>query len=282
MKKIMMFCVLILCTVLVVACSKTEKNDQEGNSEDTKKTAAQGQEQSNDSKKTEDQESNQDKQENEDGEEEEKDPKYEVSDDWSVDPIDEDANEQVVLLTFDDAPDEHALEIAKTLKDMNANAIFFVNGNFLESDEKKEELKEIYDMGFMIGNHTYDHEHLPDLSEKEQKEEIVQVNDMVEDVIGEKPKFFRAPNGANTDYSEKVVDDEKMLLMNWSYGYDWNEEYQDKDAITDIMINTDLLANGSNLLMHDREWTAAAIEDIVDGLRDKGYETVDPKQIKTK
>src|SRR5690625_6385090 len=75
---------------------------------------------------------------------------------FSIVPIDK-ANEKVALLTIDDAPDKHALEMAQQLKEMDANAIFFVNGHFLETKEEKEVLKEIYDLGFVIGNHTYSH-----------------------------------------------------------------------------------------------------------------------------
>ena len=216
-------------------------------------------------------------------------PTYELnSETWSIIPID-DANEQVVLLTIDDAPDGYALDMAKTLQALDANAIFFVNGHFLETTEQKEILKEIYDMGFMIGNHTYSHPVLPDLSEEEQKEEIVKVSDMVEEIIGERPKFFRAPHGANTDYTEELAQEEGMLLMNWSYGYDYFKPYQDKDKLTTAMITGEgpevdvpysLLKPGANLLMHDREWTAAALHDIVIGLREQGYEMVDPKLIK--
>lgn len=205
---------------------------------------------------------------------------YEVNAVWSIVPIN-DANEKVVLLTIDDAPDNNALQMAKTLQELDANAIFFVNGHLFETPEKKEIIKEIYDMGFLIGNHTYSHKSLRDLSESEQKEEMVRVNDMVEEITGERPTFFRAPFGENTDYSKKVAEEEGMTLMNWSYGYDWNNEYMSQEAITDIMINTELLRSGANLLMHDRDWTAAALKDIVSGLRDQGYEMVDPKLIKT-
>jgi len=135
-------------------------------------------------------------------------------------------------------------------------------------------------MGFPIGNHTYSHPNLNDLSEEKQREEIIGLSDLVEEIIGERPQFFRAPFGVNTDFSKQLVEEEGMVLMNWSYGYDWNEEYRNKDALADIMVNTDLLRNGANLLMHDREWTAAALEEIVTGLRDKGYEMVDPDAIK--
>ncbi|MCO0598394.1 polysaccharide deacetylase family protein [Peribacillus butanolivorans] len=46
-------------------------------------------------------------------------------------------------MTFDDAPDKYSLAIARTLQKLQVPAIFFVNGHFLESDEKKSMLKEI-------------------------------------------------------------------------------------------------------------------------------------------
>src|SRR5699024_8590592 len=210
-------------------------------------------------------------------------PTYELDEETSaIEPINDSADEDVVLVTIDDAPDDHSVEMAHTLKDLDVNAIFFVNGHFLETDEGKEDLKEIHEMGFLIGNHTYSHPFLPDLPEEEQKEEIIKVNDMVEEIIGERPKFFSALNGANTDYTEQLVKEEGMTLMNWSYGYDWEPEYQSKEAITDIMLNTEFLDDGTNLLMHDRKWTAEALYDIVTGLQEKGYEMVDPKLIQTK
>jgi peptidoglycan/xylan/chitin deacetylase (PgdA/CDA1 family) len=72
-----------------------------------------------------------------------------------------------------------------------------------------------------------------------------------------------------------------MLLMNWTYGYDWENDYQSKEALADIMVNTPLLRAGANLLIHDREWTNAALEEIVKGIRNKGYEFVNPALIKT-
>lgn len=209
---------------------------------------------------------------------EEKEPLYELDEAWGFQPID-DADSQVVLLTIDDAPDNHALEMAKTLKELDAPAIFFVNGHFLTTDEEKEILQEIHEMGFAIGNHTKTHAKLTDLTEEEQHEEIMFVSDRVEEVIGERPKFFRAPHGINTDYSKQLVKDDGMLLMNWTYGYDWEKQYMDADALADIMVNTEYMRDGANLLMHDREWTAEALESIVKGFREKDYGFIDPDTI---
>ncbi|PPA72197.1 polysaccharide deacetylase family protein [Jeotgalibacillus proteolyticus] len=204
---------------------------------------------------------------------------YEINEvNWSVQPIGE-ADPQVALLTIDDAPDKYGVEMAHTLKEMNVHAIFFVNGHFLDTPEEEEKLKEIHELGFPIGNHTFSHPNLRDLTEEEQREEIVSLNDRVEEIIGERPVFFRAPFGANTDFTEQLALEEGMLLMNWTYGYDWEVEYQDAAALSDIMVNTEFLANGANLLMHDRAWTNEALPSLVTGLRNKGYEFVDPAAI---
>lgn len=198
---------------------------------------------------------------------------------FTIDPIEEDGETKVALLTFDDAPDGNAVQIAETLHELGAPAIFFVNGMYLESEEGKEDLQTIYDMGFEIGNHTYTHPVLTQISEEEQREEIVRTNDVVEEIIGVRPRFFRAPHGVNSDYSRQVAEEEGMVLMNWTYGYDWEPDYQDPEALADIMLNTPYLNDGANLLMHDRTWTRDAVADITTGLEEKGYTLIDPKLI---
>ncbi|MEH6987955.1 polysaccharide deacetylase family protein [Cytobacillus firmus] len=208
-------------------------------------------------------------------------PQYKINEhNWSIEPINK-ANSKVVLLTIDDAPDKNALEMARILKKLSAPAIFFVNGHFIDTPEEAKVLKEIHELGFAIGNHTNSHLNLKSLPEEQQYKEIVDLNDRVEEIIGERPKFFRAPFGSITDYSRKIAEDENMVLMNWTYGYDWEKEYQSKEALADIMVNSPYLSKGANLLMHDREWTKEALEDIVKGLRNKGFTPVDPVLIST-
>ena len=197
---------------------------------------------------------------------------------WGVEPIGE-APAQAVLLTIDDAPAEHSVGMAETLKAADVPAIFFVNGHFLDTEEEKANLKKIHEMGFAIGNHTYSHTNLKTIDDAQQREEIISLSAAVEEIIGEKPVFFRAPNGTNTDFSKGLVEAEGMLLMNWSYGYDWEKQYSEAEALADIMVNTEFLRNGANLLMHDRAWTAKALPAIIEGLKNKGYGFIDPADI---
>ncbi|WP_409294517.1 polysaccharide deacetylase family protein [Peribacillus sp. SCS-26] len=206
-------------------------------------------------------------------------PKYRVNpNDWSIVPI-KDAAKKVALLTIDDAPDKYAVEMAAILKEKGVHAIFFVNGHFIKTPEGKAKLKKVHDLGFTIGNHTYDHVNLKEISEEDQSRQIISLNDEIEKIIGERPKFFRAPFGANTPHSRQVASNEKMIIMNWTYGYDWEASYQNSMALTKIMVDSPLLRDGANLLMHDRQWTKEALPGIIEGLRKKGYGFVDPGEI---
>ncbi len=200
---------------------------------------------------------------------------------FSVEPIEGEtaADEKLVLLTFDDAPYGNSLEIADALEAHDVSAIFFVNSMYMEDEEGTEVIQNLYDRGFEIANHTHTHAKLDDYSQEAQQDEIVTTNDMIEEATGERPRFFRAPHGVMTDYAEQVVAEEGMTWMNWSFGYDWQVDYQDPAALADITLNTELLGDGVNILMHDREWTAAAVPEILDGLIDQGFTIVDPKLI---
>ncbi|MBU9720503.1 MULTISPECIES: polysaccharide deacetylase family protein [Bacillaceae] len=224
-------------------------------------------------------------------------PLYQM-DGSTVRPIDEETSPNVVLLTiddsFNDANHNNALEMAQILMDLDAKAIFFINGRYIQDENEHAEnraiLKEIYEMGFEIGNHTMNHAGsypgLASLTPEEQRKEIVELNDLIEEIIGERPRFFRAPYGRNTDESREILEEEEMQWMNWSYGFDWESPYMEADALTEIMLDPGKdganvsLTNGANLLMHDREWTKDALHDIVVGLREQGFEIVDPALIK--
>ncbi|APC48765.1 polysaccharide deacetylase family protein [Virgibacillus halodenitrificans] len=284
MKKVGVLVFIVIAIVLLSACSSTPEESTQEKSTDQDK-AEQQEDQHSDSEEKEEE-----GKEAEEVSEEVKEPKYEVTEKASIVPIDS-AEEKVVLITIDDAPDKYSLEMANKLKELNVNAIFFVNGHFIESEEGAQKLKKLHDMGFIIGNHTKTHANLKKITKEEQREEILSVSDRVEEIIGERPLFFRAPHGANTDYSRKLAAEEGMTLMNWTYGYDYFEPYMDANKLEQAMISGEgpevgvdysLLKPGANLLMHDREWTNTALPGIIKGLRDKGYKMVDPALIKTK
>lgn len=206
-------------------------------------------------------------------------PKYYVDENnFLIKPLNG-SDPNVVFLSFDDAPDGHALQIANIVKEKGCNCVFFVNGHFLVTDEQKATLKKLHEMGMEIGNHTMTHAHLTQLDYEGQKKEIAGVDRLVESIIGVRPRFFRPPYGEYNKDTIKICEEEGLTLMTWTYGYDWVPEYCNADALAKIMVDNPYVGPGSNLLMHDREWTMNAIARIIDGLRAEGLQPVNVREL---
>jgi len=210
----------------------------------------------------------------------------------SVLPANEDANPNVVLATVDDVPRKlpetptSSVEEAQAMADRGIYGIFFVNGMYSQGEdgeEGRQALKEIADMGHVIGNHTLTHYSLDQVPDEETlRHEIIGNQDIIEEVIGYRPQFFRPPHGIEIPELEEILEEENMVAMNWSYGFDWDENYSDPTTLADVMVNTEFLSPGANLLMHDLTWTNEAMPAILDGIQAKGYEFVDARDIATR
>lgn len=210
----------------------------------------------------------------------------------SVLPANEDANPNVVLATVDDVPRKlpetptSSVEEAQAMANRGIYGIFFVNGMYLQGEdgeEGRQALKEIADMGHVIGNHTLTHYSLDQVPDEETlRHEIIGNQDIIEEVIGYRPQFFRPPHGIEIPELEGILEEENMVAMNWSYGFDWDENYSDPATLADVMVNTEFLSPGANLLMHDLTWTNEAMPAILDGIQFKGYEFVDARDIATR
>lgn len=205
---------------------------------------------------------------------------------FKIHPLEEHGNKKIALLTFDDGPKgEVTLQILDILDKFNAKSIWFINGfNYgwdYKPNPKKEEtfvslVKEIHQRGHLVANHTWEHENLRKLSPEKQKKEITSMNDLIEQITGEKPKFFRPPFGAYSDVQKQIMTEENMQWMNWSVGsLDW--EHKDPNEIVKQVVST--MHEGGNILMHDLPVTAEALEPILKELTDMGYQFVLPTEV---
>ena len=99
-----------------------------------------------------------------------------------------DKNKKMVALTYDDGPSIYTPRILKTLKENNSVATFFVVGNRVPM--YSDTVKKAYDMGCEIGNHTYEHKSLPNLSETEVKRQISMITPSCQKPIISKTSFL--------------------------------------------------------------------------------------------
>ncbi|MCI3920256.1 polysaccharide deacetylase family protein [Paenibacillus sp. TRM 82003] len=193
-------------------------------------------------------------------------------------PKEEDGNKKVVLLTFDDGPKEEEMlnAMLDTLDRYEAKAIFFVNG--YRAEKKPELVQLMYDRGHAVGNHSWDHIDLKKESEDKVKQQIGDLQRLVESIIGEAPVFFRPPHGSGGDIVKKVAAEENLLYMTWSNGSrDWVKGYDKPEKVIESVLEQ--LHPGSNILMHELPWTAEALDGLLKTLQEKGYAFLDPKRI---
>ncbi|WP_379129122.1 polysaccharide deacetylase family protein [Paenibacillus sp. sgz500958] len=209
---------------------------------------------------------------------------YHMNKNYDIIPNEEGTPKKVVLLTFDDGPKDPVMinSLMDTLDKHKAKAIFFVNGYRVK--EHPELLKLIHERGGIIGNHSWDHIILKDKSEAEVKKQIESVQDIVKEVTGDVPVFFRPPHGAGGDVGKKIAAANDMLYMTWSVGsLDWEMKEQEAGKTGKLLQNVkDQLHSGSNILMHELPWTVEALDTLLTTLEGKGYSFVDPRSIELK
>lgn len=185
-------------------------------------------------------------------------------------------DKKVVMLTFDDGPTAHVTgRILDVLQQEQIRAVFFVTGY---GAKNRDLLERIYREGHLIGTHTRNHDLLIELSREEMIAAIEPVNEMVLEVTGQRPQYFRPPHGAYNDLVLDVMADLKLELINWSNGsLDWEDvdAHGHKDPALIVADVIRQLHPGAVILFHDTHThTAEALPEIIRQIRAAGYEFV--------
>lgn len=135
-------------------------------------------------------------------------------------------------------------------------------------------MKAIAADGHDLGNHSENHKHMTEISESECKDELMKVHEKVKELTGVEMCLFRPPYG---DYNNQVV---SVARENGYFPIQWDVDSLDwKDYGVENIVNTVLnhkhLGNGSIILCHNgAKYTAEALESLITGLKEKGYEIV--------
>lgn len=177
----------------------------------------------------------------------------------------------LVALTFDDGPwDGQTKAVLDILKAENAPATFFMVGR--RATLNKDLVKRMVAEGHQLGNHTLGHALLDKVTPTRQTEEIAQGVFRIQQVAGEKPKWFRPPGGHMTPWAYKAVSQSGMRIAMWDVDpNDWRKPPA-------YVINQRVFANtrpGSVILLHDgggdRSQTIAALPGMIRELRRRGF-----------
>jgi len=184
---------------------------------------------------------------------------------------------KVVALTFDDGPNPDATPlILDTLREKKVRATFFILGSHAE--RWPELVRRISHEGHQIGNHGYFHRKLQFKSPFYVSRDIRLGIRAIKRAGAPAPRYFRAPHGFRSPWTTPIASSYGERTVGWSLGV-WDSDRPGVDEIVKRTIEG--VEPGSIILLHDgdgynpdgdRTQTAAALPQIIDGLKEQGYE----------
>lgn len=182
-----------------------------------------------------------------------------------------DTSTKYVAFTFDDGPKKsNTVAIMDAVESYGGHVTFFVLGERISGNESL--IKEMYDRGHCIGNHSWNHPNLKNLSYDDVYSQINRTQQALYNIIGEYPTYMRPPYGSYNNTVKSVCETLNLKLELWSVDtLDWKS----RDAVSicnEIIKNT---KDGSVVLLHDLYSTS--VEGFVMALEildAQGYEFV--------
>jgi len=206
---------------------------------------------------------------------------------WRIDQMGASPNK--IALSFDDGPDpEYTPQVLNILKAKHVPASFFVIGE--EADRYPQILHREFNDGNEIGNHTFTHPDMEQISKTQFELELNLTERLLESSLGVKTLLFRPPYGI--DHQPETASEIDKLPIPQSMGYiivgamidphDWGEAGggapPTADTIVQRIVKQTQPGKGNIVLMHDgggvRANTIAALPRVIDALRAKGYQFV--------
>ncbi|MFP5236599.1 MAG: glycosyltransferase [Acidobacteriota bacterium] len=197
-----------------------------------------------------------------------------------------------VALSFDDGPDpQWTPKILDVLERKHAHATFMLIGE--EAQQNIGLMQRIVRDGNQIGNHTYTHPDISEISSQRLDWEISLTNRLFAAKLGVQPLYFRPPYDIDEepdtdDQAAPIVRIQKdglTVIGNKIDTNDWDERIHKSpeeiaqsvlDQLNRMKVRPQF--RGSVILMHDgggnRSATVAALPVLIDTLRAHGYQIV--------
>lgn len=185
------------------------------------------------------------------------------------------ANNKIAYLTFDDGPSPvNTPKVLKVLADNNIKATFFMVGSMVEN--YPDLVKQIYEAGHTIANHTYSHKYSYPTAEAF-LEDLNKADEKISEAIGKtyKSKYVRCPGGS---FGKTLLKD--TLAKNGYIDMNWTALNGDSEkggnVSKDYALNRIKSTVGDDqyevVLMHDiKSVTANNLQAIIDTIKAEGY-----------
>ena len=146
-------------------------------------------------------------------------------------------------------------------------ATFFVQGKNIAGNEAI--LKRMQAEGHEVGNHSWNHPVLTQLSLEDAKKQITDTESAITSVLGKSSKLMRPPYGAISDDIRNSLD---LSFIMWNVdSLDWKSK-NEAAILTEIQRQT---TDGSIILLHDIHQTSVnSLPRVIEYLQGQGYSFV--------
>ena len=197
------------------------------------------------------------------------------------------ADAKKLVLTFDDGPDPiYTPKILDILSEEHVPATFFLVG--INAENNIPLVKRIYREGHEIGNHTFTHPNIAEISRNRALLEIESTRLLLECITGHSTILFRAP--FNADAEPEKMDELLPIAIARTKNYldigesidpeDWNPGVSADTILQRTIKRKDELTiaglGGNIILLHDaggdtRAQTVKALPKIIEYYKKRGY-----------
>ncbi|MGI5156692.1 polysaccharide deacetylase family protein [Microbispora sp. CA-102843] len=170
-----------------------------------------------------------------------------------------------VGLTYDDGPNpSNTTNLLNTLKANGLRATMFNIGQNAQNNPSL--VRAQVDAGMWVGNHSWTHPHLTQMSSSQIQSELQQTQQAIQQATGSAPKLFRPPYGETNSTLKSIEQQLGLKEIIWDVdSQDWNGA-----STAQIVQAAGQLQNGQIILMHDQyATTVAAISQIAANLRSR-------------
>ena len=161
----------------------------------------------------------------------------------------------------------YLISVLDGLKERGVHATFFVVGCQVVKDP--DIVTRMAAEGHQVGNHSYDHKALDQLSAQEAAQDMRKNDQLLCELLGEGDYWVRPPYGLLSEEESSAL---SVPIINWSVD---TEDWKSKDAgkILDIIYRD--TGDGDIVLLHDRYLNSvSAALQAVDHLQQQGYRFV--------
>lgn len=144
-------------------------------------------------------------------------------------------------------------------------------------DKYPEHVKEIYNRGHDVGNHSTNHPYMTKLTEEQILKELNDTGNKIKKITGEKPNLFRPPFGDYNDRLINICKGNDYYVIQWDVdSLDWKE--LGVQPVVDRVTRN--VKDGSIVLFHNNaKYILEYLPMVIERLQNEGYEIVPISQL---